>query len=135
MSIQVKDFMSAPVTVVEGTLTVGEIRTLMQQKGIHAVPIVYKADDEIVIRGIFTTSDLCCKIDDSIPVEDAVKFSRVYVLLPTTGAKSAAEMMRKHKIHHIVVMDNGNIVGMISSLDFVKLVATHSLCEGDEKVH
>ncbi|WP_417201408.1 CBS domain-containing protein [Bizionia sp.] len=35
--------------------------------------------------------------------------------------------MLRHDVHHMVVMDEGNIVGMISSLDFVKLVAEYSL--------
>ena len=127
MKVQVKDFMTSPVTVAEGKISVNEIRTLMKQKEIHALPIIYNTDDELVIRGIITSSDLCCQIDDSIPIEEAVRFSRVYVISPNTNAKSAAEMMLKHNMHHIVVMENGKLVGMVSSLDFVKLVATHTL--------
>jgi signal-transduction protein with cAMP-binding, CBS, and nucleotidyltransferase domain len=30
-------------------------------------------------------------------------------------------------VHHVVVMDDGEIIGMLSSLDFVKLIAEHAL--------
>jgi signal-transduction protein with cAMP-binding, CBS, and nucleotidyltransferase domain len=36
-------------------------------------------------------------------------------------------MMLRHNVHHIVVMDDGKIKGMISALEFVKLVAKHAL--------
>ncbi len=35
--------------------------------------------------------------------------------------------MLKHNVHLIVVMDDKKIKGMIRSLDFVKLVAEHSV--------
>ena len=135
MKIQVKDFMATPVTVVEGRISVGEIRSLMKNKGIHAVPLVYRVDDEIVIRGIVTTTDLCCNIDDAMPVDEAMRFSKVHVIHPTMSAKSASDMMMKNKVHHIVVMDDGKIVGMISSLDFVKLVSEHELDQQANKIH
>ena len=134
MRIQVRDFMTSPVTAAEGKISIGEIRTLMQQKEIHALPIVYTVDDEISIRGIVTSTDLCCQVDDNIPVEVALRFTKVYVVPPNTGAKSAAEMMLKHNLHHIVVMENGKLVGMISSLDFVKLVSLHVLDNKKDKV-
>lgn len=134
MKIQVKDFMISPVTAAEGTMSVGEIRELMQRKGIHCVPIVYQVDDGVEIRGIISTSDLCCQMDDNVPLEEAVRFTRVFVVSPKASAKSAAEMMLKHHVHHIVVMDDGKLVGMISSLDFVKLVAEFELNKKTDKV-
>lgn len=127
MKIQVKDFMTSPVTVAEGNISVGEIRTLMQEKDIHAIPLVYTVDNGVEIRGIITATDFCCKMEDSHPVEEEMRLTRVYVVPSKTSAKSAAEMMLKHHVHHLVVMDDGKIVGMISSQDFVKLVAAHTL--------
>ena len=127
MGIQVKDFMTTSVIAAEGKNKVGEIREIMQNEKIHAVPIVYNTDGNVLFQGIVTSSDLCCKIDDNLPVEDAFKSSKVYVLPTNASAKSAAEMMLKHHVHHLVVMENGKLVGMVSSLDFVKLVAEHPL--------
>ena len=51
----------------------------------------------------------------------------VHVVHKNSSAQAAAKMMLRHEVHHIVVMDDGEIIGIISSLDFVKLVAEHIL--------
>ena len=53
--------------------------------------------------------------------------SNVQVVHVDSTAQAAAKMMIRHNVHHIVVMDKGEIKGMVSSLDFVKLVAEHSI--------
>lgn len=131
MRIQVKDFMSAPVTAAMMDENVLEIRTLMKEKGIHAIPIVSYANDKLkveeTIKGIITATDISEEISDDATVEDVMTSSNVHVVHVDSSAKSAAKMMLKHNVHHIVAMEDGEIKGMISSLDFVKLVAEHSL--------
>ncbi len=127
MKIQVKDFMSTSVVAAEGKNKIGEIRAIMQNEKIHALPIVYNSDGNVMVQGIITSSDLCCQMDNNQPVEEAIKLGKVHVVATNASAKSAAEMMLKHHVHHLVVMENGKIVGMISSLDFVKLVATNAV--------
>ena len=131
MSIQVKDFMSTPITTATGENSVLEIRELMKEKGIHAIPIVSYTNDklkvEMTIRGIITATDINKKVSENATVEDVMNSSSVHVIHVDSGAQSAAKMMLRHHVHHLVVMDEGEILGMISSLDFVKLVAEHSL--------
>ncbi len=130
MRIQVKDFMSAPVTTAVGTNTVREIRELMKRKSIHAIPIIRYSkqlpNPEVMIRGIVTATDLTNDIDNATAIEN-VMTSGVHVIHKNSSAKAAAKMMLKRKVHHIVVMEDGKIIGMISSLDFVGLVAEHTL--------
>ena len=131
MRIQVKDFMSAPATTAMREQSVLEIRTLMKEKGIHAIPIISYSNDslkvEMTIQGIITATDISKEVSDNATVEDVMTSSSVHVIHIDSSAQAAAKMMLRHKVHHIVVMDKGKIVGMISSLDFVKLVAEHSL--------
>jgi len=131
MRIQVKDFMSSPVTTALKSNSVKEIRELMKRKGFNAVPVIQDAtkvpNAEISIRGIITATDLSKELDDSATIEDIMTSTRVYVTPKNSSAQSAAKMMLKHNVHHMVVMDDGKIIGMISSLDFVKLVAEHAL--------
>jgi len=129
MRITVNDFMSTSVVAAQGTDTIGEIRSIMKREHIHALPIVENSDGNVLVRGIVTSTDLCGQIDNQIAVEDAVPMTKVFVLPPNTSAKSAAEMMIKHKVHHLVIMEKGKLVGMISSLDFAKLVAEYTLDE------
>jgi CBS domain-containing protein len=131
MKIQVNDFMTTAVIAAQITDSIGEIRAIMQREGIHAIPIVENSDGNILVQGIVTSTDLSCQLDDKLPVEKAFNFSKVHVLHTNSSAKAAAEMMLKHHVHHLVVMENGKLVGMVSSLDFVKLVAEYQL---DEKI-
>lgn len=130
MRIQVKDFMSSPVTTAVGKTSIQEVRTLMGRHRIHAIPVIRYSkqlpEAEVIIRGIITATDLYTEVDDKTTVEE-IMTNKVHVIHKDSNAKSAANMMLKHKVHHLVVMDEGKIVGMISSLDFVKLVADHSL--------
>ena len=131
MRIQVKDFMSAPVTVAMMDENILEIRTLMKEKGIHAIPIVSCTNDTIraeeTIEGIITSTDICREVSDDASIEDVMSSSIVHAVHIDSSAKSAAKTMLNNKVHHMVAMDDGEIKGIISSLDFVKLVAEHSL--------
>ncbi|MGK0386433.1 MAG: CBS domain-containing protein [Patiriisocius sp.] len=131
MRIQVKDFMSFPVSIAVGENSVREIRALMKDKGIHAIPIISYSKGspqvEMTIRGIITATDISKEVEDSAAVEDVMTSSSVHVVHVSSSAQAAAKMMLKHKVHHMVVMDEGKIEGMISSLDFVKLVTEHAL--------
>ena len=131
MRIQVKDFMSAPVTTAMAEDNINEIRTLMVENGIHAIPIISYTNDKLkvdmTIQGIITATDICKEVSDDATVADIMSTSIVHVVHLESSAKSAAKMMLKHKVHHIIAMENGEIKGMISALDFVKLVAEHSL--------
>jgi len=131
MRIQVKDFMSTPVTTAMIDHNVLEIRTLMKEKGIHAIPILKYSNDKLkvdmTIKGIITATDISKEVSGDATVADVMTSSSVHVVHVDSSAKSAAKMMLKHKVHHIIAMENGEIKGMISALDFVKLVAEHSL--------
>lgn len=131
MRIQVKDFMSTPVTTAMGEDSVLEIRTLMKENRIHAIPIISYTNDklkvEMTIQGIVTATDISKEVSDNTTVADVMTSSIVHVVHVNSSAKAAAKMMLKHKVHHIIAMEDGEIKGMISALDFVKLVAKHSL--------
>ena len=131
MRIQVKDFMSTPVTTAMGEDSVLEIRTLMKENRIHAIPIISYTNDklkvEMTIQGIVTATDISKEVSDNTTVADVMTSSIVHVVHVNSSAKAAAKMMLKHKVHHIIAMEDGEIKGMISALDFVKLVAEHSL--------
>ena len=131
MRIQVKDFMTGSVITAGEEISVGEVRTLMAQEQIHAIPILGPTEEPInlenALQGIITATDLCRVVDDKIAVKEVLMPTLVHVINKNTSAKSAAKMMIKHNVHHLIVMEDGKIIGMISSLDFVKLVAKYGL--------
>ena len=130
MRIQVKDFMITSVVTATIDTKVKEIRDLMHYNGIHAVPIISYSKElpknKTTIEGIVTISDLIKITDENKAIEEFMT-KAVHVVHQNSSAQAAAKMMIKHDVHHIVVMKNGEIVGIISSADFVKLVADHTL--------
>lgn len=130
MRVQVKDFMSSPVLTVTEHARVGEVRSLLNARGIHAVPVVEEMlalpENQQSLKGIVSSADLSEGIADDILV-GTVMSKNVHILHKDSSAKSAAGMMLKKKVHHLVVMEEGEIVGMVSSLDFVKLVSQYTL--------
>jgi len=99
----------------------------MQEKGIHAIPVISYTNDtlkvEETIQGIISATDMNKEVSEDAAVKDVMNTSSVHVVHIDSSAQAAANMMLKHKVHHIVVMDEGEIKGMLSSLDFVRLVA------------
>lgn len=115
--------MKQPVVSCALPTQVGNVRDLMHQKDCHAIPLVELDENQnIHIRGIVTSSDLAGVYDDAIDIRQ-IMTEKVHVVSPDSNAQSAAKMMLRHNTHHLVAMEEGKIVGMISSLDFVRLVA------------
>ena len=94
MRIQVKDFMSAPVTTAMAEDNVLEIRMLMKEKGIHAIPIISYSNDtlkvERTIQGIITTTDINKEVSEDTTVGDIMTSSNIHIVHPDARAKSAA---------------------------------------------
>jgi len=120
--------MSAPVTTCTIDSDVGKVRDLMKLKEFSAVPVVKVAADAIEVMGIVTYRDIAGVYDDNVSVQQ-VMTSSIRIVPPETTAKEAASLMRKHQIHHLVVVEEGRIIGLISSADFVSLVAQYDLTE------
>jgi len=120
--------MRQPVATMNLPAQVGEVRDLMNQKNCHIIPLVtVNGKEEITLQGIITSDDLIGVYDDTVDVQQVMTKNVVHMTQPDADAQTAARIMMENQIHHLVVIDEGRIVGVISSLDFVKLVAEGSL--------
>lgn len=93
----------------------------MKRNRILAVPVVGPDGEP---KGIVTSSDLVDDLNGGTPVSQ-VMTGRVYKLPAYNDVSVAARVMRKHKIHHVVVTHERKLVGIISSFDLLKLVENH----------
>lgn len=116
MTMRIADIMKSPVVVTQKDRAITHVRALLERKDINAIPVL-EMDGEV--RGIITSNDIAKVHDDTKPVEDFMT-KKVHVALKETTAKDAAKMMLKHHCHHIVVMEEGQVIGMLSSMDIVK---------------
>ena len=118
MNVKISDLMAKRVITAAPHHTVGRLRGIMERNRIHAVPVV-GTDKEPV--GIVTTADLARRFKDDSPVSRLMS-NDVIVVPAYNDASVAARIMRKRKIHHVVVTHEKKVVGIISSFDLLKLV-------------
>ncbi len=121
MTVKIADVMSKRVITARPHHTVEHVRSIMNKNRILAVPIV-GPDGEAV--GIVTSSDLMNGHNERSPV-NKVMTENVYKLPAYNNVDVAARVMRKHKIHHVVVTHEKEVVGIISSFDLLELVENH----------
>lgn len=109
--------MNAPVTVTNRNNKIKHLKDLFSRKGIHAVPVL---EQDGTISGIVSASDLN-KIHDEEELVQNIMSDRVHIVLKNNRTKDAAGMMVKNNVHHLVVMEEGAVVGMVSSMDIVRV--------------
>jgi signal-transduction protein with cAMP-binding, CBS, and nucleotidyltransferase domain len=117
-TVRVADIMASPVHTVTRHQTMGQLRRLLADKGVHSAPVV---DPEGVLVGIVTSSDLLGDVDDRTPIGQ-VMIEHVQTIPEYSGVHQVARMMLNHHIHHVVVTHEKKIVGIVSSFDILRLV-------------
>lgn len=111
-------FVAGEVSVVEAT------RALRERNASH----VLVRDGERV--GIFTNTNLCdavlLELDlKTMPVREVSRFELLSIDMEDDIAE-AFLMMIRHRIHRLVVMDKGEIVGVLGQLDLMSFFSNHS---------
>ena len=118
MTVKIADLMARRVVTSTPHQTVGHVRDMMARNQVHSIPIVGPENEPL---GIVTTTDLARRVKDTSPVSRIM--TRDIVVVPAYNDVSvAARVMRKHKIHHVIVTHEKQVVGLISSFDLLKLI-------------
>jgi len=117
--MNVSEIMVSPVVVTQNNKLLSHVSDLIERKNINAIPILSMEGE---IEGIITASDIARESDHTKTVAE-VMTTKSYVISKNSGVQDAAKMMEKHKVHHLVVMEEGQVIGILSAMDFVKLVA------------
>ena len=105
--------------------SVAHVRDIMEKNSVHSVPIV---SPELEPLGIVTSTDMAKRLKESTPVS-RVMTKEVTVVPAYNDVSMAARIMRKRKIHHVIVTHEKRVVGLISSFDLLKLVEGHRYVE------
>lgn len=103
-----------PITAHPNEL-VGEVRDRILDTGIHFLPVV---DDGQAV-GVVSSLDLVEEYGPEESVTNAMT-DKVVKIGPHASADDAARRMLDEFIHHLVVVDeNGELVGILSSFDLL----------------
>ena len=121
MNVKVNDIMVQNVVTSVKHKSIGHIRQIMSDQGIHSLPIV-GPDNEL--EGIVTSQDFLEAHSQDAPISQIMSKS-VYTVPLYGDVYVAARIMRNHHIHHLVVTDEKKVVGVLSSFDLLSLVEDH----------
>ena len=121
--ILVKDIMTKALISVEPGTTLFQVAKMMEQGGIGAVLV--KKDG--TASGIITDRDFAIKIaTQKLPLETPVDKVTSYPLQTINSNETilgAADQMSSKKIRKLAVVEDGKIVGIITSTDLVNQLA------------
>ncbi len=121
--ILVKDIMTKALISVEPGTTLFQVAKMMEQGGIGAVLV--KKDG--TASGIITDRDFAIKIaTQKLPLETPVDKVTSYPLETINSSETiliAADQMSSKKIRKLAVVEDGKIVGIITSTDLVNQLA------------
>lgn len=139
--LKVKDLMTREVLTLAPNTTVREAAEVLSTEHVSGAPVVrlgavvgmvssvdllefiagLPADPEAVSGGLEHG------ILDDHTVEEAMTRGPVKTIALDAPASTAAEMMMEEGIHRLPVLDNGKLVGIISTTDLVKAIADRKL--------
>jgi CBS domain-containing protein len=121
MNASIEDLMVKSVVTTRLHKSVGHVKDIMRTNGIQSVPVV---DSENQLEGIVTATDMLEDLSDNTPVSQ-IMTRHVYTVPLYSDVHIAARIMRNHKVHHVVVTHEKQLVGILSSFDLLRLVEDH----------
>ncbi len=137
--LKVKDLMTSPVFSIKESASLHSARALMDLQRIRHIPIV-SVDNEFT--GLVTHRDILSatisqlaeldeetqkEIDAGIPIHEIMR-TDIATVETETSLKTAAEILLNNKYGCLPVADNGELVGIVTEADFLRL--TISLMDG-----
>jgi CBS domain-containing protein len=122
--IEVGFVMSQPVVTVDPACPLLDAAQLLLDREISSLPVV----DDGALVGIVTRTDFLgvaaellraelLPRGDAVPVERLMTAKPVLTALPDDGLDLATSLMRSHNLHHLPVVENERLVGLLSDLD------------------
>lgn len=122
MKEPISTIMERHVRTVDMEDAVGKVAAVMAETGLSSVPVV---DGKGIVFGVISVSDLLffnVKRKNPAAVRAwEICTHRVIECGPDASTVEVARLLLKHNVHHIVVVGaDRSLLGIVSSLDFVR---------------
>ena len=125
MAITVSGIMRKRLETIEATSSVKQAAKKMKDKNVSSLVVV---DENGRPQGLVSERDLVTKVcTTDIPVNTMknkeIMSSPVITVSSKSSPSKAADMMLRHNVRHLLVVDNGDNnkpIGMITPLDFTR---------------
>ncbi|OIQ25706.1 CBS domain-containing protein [uncultured Vibrio sp.] len=128
--IKVEDMMTRNPHTLLRSHTLADAKNMMEALDIRHIPVV---DAERNLLGIITQRDVLAAQESSLqkvpsdqsytlstPLNDVMHTS-IMTVSPCAGLKESAKYMQKHKVGSLPIVENGELVGIITDSDFVSI--------------
>ncbi len=123
----VRDIMTSKVRTLHRDTVISDVEKVFLTNKISGAPLV---DDTGTAVGFVSKSDIS-RFDST---GDDPFYARAHEIAnpnvitaePSASIMEAAQLMLDEHVHHLVVMDGQDIVGVLSAFDFVRVVASAS---------
>lgn len=125
----IESLMTTEVITVTQDAPIQRLRELMTNHSVSSIPVVDEAGE---LLGIVTSSDLLDGAGRETPARE-VMTTRTVSLPVSVGVDEAARVMRKQRIHHVLAVRDKKVIGVISTMDLLELVATHRFVVKNQK--
>ena len=118
--IRVKDIMSAKVQVVVPDMNLEELKEMMFREKHRGYPVMSGG----ALQGIVTLTDLqnVPEAERAGTLVGSVMARKLYLIGPQEEASTAMKMMNELQIRRLPVMDEGQLVGIVSREDLVRAI-------------
>ena len=154
MDYRVSAVMNRNVVSVESKKTLRDLETMIMEHRVSGFPVV----DDGKLVGVVTTTDLVSQLCPSIDITNLVRSDaelgrviagslgdreanttvasvmtrKVITVAPSDYLHDAADLMYENRIHRVLVVDEGAVVGVLTPFDFVRLYANERLRAGSD---
>ncbi len=133
---QVKKVKRAENTMITDPITinkesnVGDVLNLMKEYKIGGIPVI---DDQGVLIGIVTNRDLRFQTDMDRPIKEVMTRENVITTTQDTDLEKATEILERHKIEKLPVVDESNkLIGLLTYKDITKVKDNPNACKDDK---
>lgn len=117
-----------PITLNEEA-TVNDALVLMEDNKIGGIPVI---DNERRLKGIVTNRDLRFEKEKSRPIAEVMSKGQLVVTDETTDLLTAEDILQKHKIEKLPVVDAENkLIGLITYRDIIKVKKYPNSCKDE----
>jgi acetoin utilization protein AcuB len=131
-TIRVAEWMTESVLAVETYDSIGIARQLMAKHRVNQLPVL----DNDVLVGIVTDRDLRDAYPTSMAIAETRKIDEfaerytveevmshdVFTVAPDTPLATAVKLLRRHRIGSLPVIENKNLVGIITRSDILDFI-------------
>ncbi|WP_052517650.1 CBS domain-containing protein [Archangium violaceum] len=118
-----RNLMTAPVKSVSLGMPISDIAILLVEERIGGAPVT---DDDGRVLGMISEVDIMAALLRGLPLRtpvEEVMTSPVHTVNEFDLTDKVMELFRQHRIHHLPVVREGKLLGMITPSDVIRYLA------------